>query len=145
MFLERAPGFIVAACLATYIRETQPPVPAEGPSIGQAAFTPDEHAYAPVRAHGGVPVLTMGPVSDGDPAAVDREHDTVSECRLRRGQVNDGCGDLLRGAQSPSRCERGQVSLRFAHALGALGADRPRGDGVDADALGPELRRPCLG
>ena len=37
-------------------------------------------------------------VSDRDPAAIDREHDTVGERRLRRGQVDDGCGDLLRGA-----------------------------------------------
>src|SRR5271169_484110 len=37
MFLERAPGFIVAACPATYIRETQPLSTAEGLSIGQAA------------------------------------------------------------------------------------------------------------
>jgi hypothetical protein len=70
-----------------------------------AAFTSDEHACAPVRADAGMPVLTMEPVSDSDPAAVDREHDTVSECRLRRGEVDDGCGDLLRGAQSPGRCE----------------------------------------
>jgi len=42
------------------------------------------------------PVLTGKPVSDSDPAAVDREHDTVSECRLRRGQVDDGRGGFDR-------------------------------------------------
>jgi hypothetical protein len=46
----------------------------------------------------GNPGSSMKPVSDRDPAAIDREHDTVGERRLRRGQVDDGCGDLLRGA-----------------------------------------------
>ncbi len=32
---------------------------------------------------GGNPSSSMEPVSDRDPAAVDREHDTVSGCRLR--------------------------------------------------------------
>ncbi len=37
MFLERAPGFIVAACPATYIRETQPLPLLKACQIGQAA------------------------------------------------------------------------------------------------------------
>ena len=37
MFLKCTPEGIVAVRQASYIRETQPPFEAEGPSIGQAA------------------------------------------------------------------------------------------------------------